>query len=53
MTQLNRISHKSMKPCCAPSDVVSSNSPEPTIVPARMIPGPIFRSAAHNETGGS
>ena len=43
-TQLNRISHRNMKPYSAPSDVVSSNSPDPTIVPARMMPGPILRS---------
>ena len=53
ITQLNRINQRKTNPCLAPSDVVSSNSPEPTIVPARMIPGPIFRNAVQSEVGGS
>ena len=53
ITQLKRINHRKMNPCRAPRLVVRISSPEPTIVPARMMPGPIFRRAAHMVAGGS
>jgi hypothetical protein len=53
MTQLRRISHKRLNPACAPRLVVLISSPVPTIDAARISPGPICRSAARNERGGS
>jgi hypothetical protein len=42
-----------MNPYRAPSDVVTINSPEPMMLPARMMPGPIFSSACQRLLGGS
>ena len=42
ITQLNKMSHRNTNPCFAPNLVVKSNSPDPTIVPAKMMPGPVF-----------
>ena len=53
MTQLNRISQRKRNPYCAPSAVVSSSSPDPMMLPANTMPGPIFRSAAMSVAGGS
>jgi hypothetical protein len=52
MKQLRRTSHRSVKPAFAPVLVVRINSPVPTMEPARMSPGPIFRSASPSVAGG-
>src|SRR5262245_55595196 len=52
MTQLKSTSHKKTKPQSAPSDVVRISSPDPTMLPARTIPGPILNRAFHRLAGG-
>jgi hypothetical protein len=47
------MSQRNRNPYWAPSDVVRINSPEPMMLPARMMPGPILRRACHNVAGGS
>ena len=47
------MSHKKMKPVFAPRAVVNKSSPDPTIVPAKMIPGPIILIALKKDFGGS
>ncbi|GIT38638.1 MAG: hypothetical protein Ct9H300mP7_5590 [Verrucomicrobiota bacterium] len=37
------INQRKSKPASAPVRVVAMSSPEPTIEPARIIPGPMFR----------
>ena len=44
---------KRPKPTTAPSEEVRTNSPEPTILPATIIPGPRCRSRPANVTGAS
>ena len=53
MTQLKRISQRSTKPASAPSFVVTISSPEPTIAPETMMPGPISRRRPARVRGGS
>ena len=45
--------HKRPKPTTAPSEDVRTNSPEPTILPATITPGPRCRSRPANDTGAS
>ena len=53
MTHESNTNHKSAKPPCAPSLVVMINSPEPTIEPTRISPGPKCRSVIRMPCGGS
>ncbi len=47
------MSHSSQNSASAPALVVAINSPDPTIEPAIIIPGPSRRSVAPSVRGGS
>ncbi len=47
------ISDKSMKPASAPTAVVAISSPEPTIDPAMINPGPSCHTIPRTVVGGS
>ena len=53
ITQPMIMSHSSQNPASAPALVVAINSPDPTIEPAIIIPGPSRRSVAPSVRGGS
>ena len=53
MTQPKMMRPRKMKPALAPVCVAAISSPEPTIEPARMSPGPRVRRMPKNVRGGS
>jgi hypothetical protein len=53
ITQPTKISHSKTKPASAPTFVVAISSPEPTMEPAMISPGPSRRTTAKNPRGGS
>ena len=52
MTHPTTINHNNQNPASAPTFVVAINSPDPTIDPAIIIPGPSLRSVADKVRGG-
>ncbi len=52
MTQPMMISHSSVMPACAPVLVVAISSPEPTMLPAMISPGPSRPTMPQRFVGG-